>query len=65
MGLCRRYSLMAIVGPQPVVDVEDVIVILVIVSVVVRGFAGFCQHSPWVVCRFISELWVANMIRIH
>ena len=41
---------MAIVGAQPVVDVEDVVVVFVIVTIVVRRLAGFCQHSPWIVC---------------
>ena len=41
---------MTIVGAQPVVDVEDVVVVFVIVSVVVCRLARFCQHPPWVVC---------------
>ena len=65
MGLDLRYSLMTIVGAQPVVDVENVVVVLVIVAIVMRGLAGFCQNSSWVMCRFVSELWVADMIRIN
>lgn len=48
--LYRQHSLMTIIGAQPIVDIEDVVVVFVIVTVVVRGLAGFCQHSPWVVC---------------
>lgn len=65
MGPDREHSLVTIIGAQPVIDVEDVVVVFVIVSVVVRRFAGFCQHSPWVVRRFVSELRIADMIRIH
>ena len=61
----RHYALVTIVCAEPVIDIEDVVIVFVIVSVVVRRLARFCQHSPWVVCGFISELWVANVVCIH
>lgn len=65
MRLDQRNSLVTIVSAQPVIDVENVVVIFVIIPVVVRRFTGFCQYSPWVVCRFVSELRIADMIRVH
>jgi hypothetical protein len=47
--LHRRYSLMTVIGTQPIVDVEDVVVVFVIVTVVVRRLAGFRKNSPWIV----------------
>ena len=46
----RQYSLLAILTTEPVVDIEDVVVVFVIVSIVMNRLARFCQHPPWVVC---------------
>lgn len=55
-------SLVAVLVAQPVVDIKDVIVILVVVSVVVDGLAGLGENPSGIVRRFISELGVADMI---
>jgi hypothetical protein len=50
---------------QPIIDIEDIIIILVIVTLIVRGLARFGQHSTRIMCRFISELRVADVIRFQ
>jgi hypothetical protein len=44
------HALVAILAPQPVVDVEDIVVVLVVIAVVVRGLARLREDAPWVVC---------------
>ena len=44
----KYYPLVTIICAKPIVDIEDVIVVFIIVPVVVRGFARFCQDPPWV-----------------
>jgi hypothetical protein len=51
-------------SPQPIVDIEDIVVVLVVISFVMRRFARFCEYPPWVMCRFILELWVAYAVGI-
>lgn len=53
---------MAFFGTQPVVDVENVIIVLVIVAIVVCGLAWLCKDTPRVVGGFVSELGVADVI---
>ena len=56
---------MPVISAQPVVDIEDIVVILVVVAVVVGRFTRLCEDAPWVVCGFISELGITNMVRVH
>jgi hypothetical protein len=51
-------------SPQPIIDIEDIVIVLVVISFVVRRFARFCEYSPWVMRRFILELWVAYAVGI-
>lgn len=53
---------MALLGAQPVVDVENVIIVLVVVAVVMSGLAGLCEDAAGVVSGFVSELGVADVI---
>ena len=55
---------MSLLSPQPVVDIEDVIVVFVIIPFVVRRLARLCEYSPWVMRRFILELRVAYAVGI-
>lgn len=57
-------ALMTLFCAQPIVDIENVIVILVVIAFVVRRFARFCQHTPGIVSGFVSELRVANVISV-
>jgi hypothetical protein len=50
---------------QPIIDVQDIVVIVVVVALVMSWFAGLCQHSARVVCGFVSELRVAYVIRFE
>lgn len=43
-------ALVAILVPQPVVDVKDVVIIFVVVAVVMGGLAGLCKDAAGVVC---------------
>jgi hypothetical protein len=51
-------------SPQPIIDIEDVVVVLVVISFVVRRFARFCEYPPRVMRRFILELRVAYAVGI-
>ena len=55
---------MSFLSPQPIIDIEDIVVVLIVISFVVRRFARFCEYPPWVMRRFILELWVANAVGI-
>jgi len=53
------------VSTQPVVNVEDIIIILIVKPFIMRRFARFGQHSAWVVSGLVSKLRVTNMIRFQ
>lgn len=50
---------------QPVVDIENVVIVVIIVAFIVSWLTGFCKNAPWIVGAFVSELRVANAIRIE
>ena len=41
---------MAILVPEPIVDIEDIVIILIVIAVIVGWFARFCEDAPWIVC---------------
>jgi hypothetical protein len=49
---------------QPIIDVENVIVILIVVTFIVGGLTRLGEHPPRIVRRFVSELRVADVIRL-
>ena len=53
---------MTIVCPQPIVDVENVIIILVVIPIIVLRLARFGQHTPGVVRRLVSEGRIADAV---
>ena len=55
---------MSIVSSQPVVDVEDVIIVLIVVRIVVHWLARLRQDAAGIVRRFILELRVTDVVRI-
>lgn len=56
-----RHALVPIISSQPIVDVEDVVVIVIVVPVIVGRFARLGKHAPGVMRRLVSERWIANM----
>lgn len=59
-----QHILVSIVSPQPIIDVEDVVIILIIIPVIMCRLAWLGKHAPGVVRRLISKRWVANMERL-
>ena len=55
---------MSFFSPQPVVYVEDVVVVLIIVPFVMRWLARLCEDSPWVMGRLVLELGIAYAVGI-
>ena len=55
---------MPIVRAQPVVDVENIVIILVVIPVVVHRLARLREDAAWVVRRLILELRIANVVGI-
>lgn len=56
---------MTLFRAQPVVDIQDIIVILVVVSVIMRRLARLGEHSPRVRRRLVLELWIRNPICVE
>lgn len=50
---------MPIFAAEEIVDIEDVIVIVIIVTVIMRRLAGLRKNSSRVCGRLIRELWIA------
>ena len=50
--------------PKPVIDVEDVIVVLIIITIIVNGLARLGENSSRIMRRFVFKCRVAYMIRI-
>lgn len=55
---------MSLLSPQPIIDIEDIVVVLVVISFVVRRLARFGEYPPWVMRRFILELGIAYAVGI-
>ena len=57
-------GLVSLLCPQPIIDIKDVVVVLIVIPFVVRRLARFCEYPPWVMRRFILELRVAYAVGI-
>lgn len=57
-------SLMSLLRSEPIVHIQDIIIILVIVPLVMRRLARLSEHPPRVRRRFILELRVRNAVRV-
>ena len=57
-------GLVSFFSPQPVIHIEDVVVVLIVVPFVVRRLARLCEHSSWVMSRLILELGIAYAVGI-
>jgi len=51
-----------LLGPQNVVDVENVIAVFVIVAIVLQALAGLGQHAAGVARRLVLEAGVADAV---
>lgn len=60
----QRNGLVAFPHTQRIIDVENVVMVFVVIAVVVCRLAEFCENAPRSMSDFVSELWVANMIRL-
>ena len=56
---------MTVFSTKPVVDIEDVIVVIIVVAIVVGGLARLCKDATGVVCGLVSELGVADAIGVE
>jgi hypothetical protein len=61
----KIHILVAFVSAQPIVDVQNIVIVVVIVALVVSRLARFCENAPWIVCGFVSKLWIADAICIE
>jgi hypothetical protein len=61
----QNQVLVAVLCTEPVVNVENVVIVLVVISVVVGGLARLCEYAAGVVGRLVSELGVADVVRIE
>ncbi len=55
---------MSFLSSQPIINIEDIVIVLVVVSFVVRWLARFCEYPPWVMRRFVLELGIAYAVGI-
>lgn len=55
---------MSLLRPQPIVHIQDIIIILIIVPVVMRRLARLGEHPPRVRRRFVLELRVRDAVGI-
>lgn len=55
-------ALVTIILSQPVVDIENIVVILIVIAFVVHRLARLGEDAPRVVRRLILELGVADMV---
>lgn len=60
-----QHVLVALFGTQPVIDIQNVVIVIVVVAIIMRGFAGFGQHPTRIMGGFIAELGVAYAIRLN
>lgn len=58
----NEVFVMTLILAQPIINVENVVVIFVIESVVMDRFTRFRQNSSRVVCCFITEGGIANAV---
>lgn len=55
-------SLAAVIWAQPVIDIKNVIIVLIVVPIVVCGLAGLCEHAAGVVGGLISKVRIADVV---
>jgi hypothetical protein len=51
---------MALLIAQPIIHIEDIIVVLVVVPLIVHWLARFGQHTTRVMGGLVAERWVAD-----
>jgi hypothetical protein len=58
----RAHEPVLFFGPEYVVYVEDVVVVLVVKALVVGGLARLCEHAPGVLRALVAEVRVAESV---
>jgi len=61
----NQCLLVPVISTQPVVNVKNIIIVLIVVAIIMSWFAGLCQNPTWVMRRFVSELRITNTKSIH
>ena len=61
----RCYSLVPFLRSQPIIDIKDIIVVLVVEAIVMHRFARLGENASWVMRRFIAELGVADSVGVE
>ena len=56
--------LVALLCAQPIIDIKDIVVVLVVITIVMTWFTRFRQNTPRVVRGFVSEPSVARPVRV-
>ena len=57
-------ALVTIILSQPVVDIENIVIILIVIAFVMRRLTRLREDSAWVARGFITEQRIANVIRV-
>lgn len=60
--IAEIHVLVALLCPKPVVDVQDVVIIFIVITVVVSGLTRLCQHPPRIERSLVAELGITNII---
>lgn len=56
---------MSLIRPQPVIYIENIVVILIVITLIVSRLAGLCQYAAGIVRRFVFELRITDAIRVR
>lgn len=47
---------------QNVVDIENVVTVLVVETIILQALAWLRENSPWITGRFVFEMWIADAV---
>jgi len=51
-----------LLGAQNVIDIQNVVAVFVVVTIILDSLARLCEYSPWIPRRFILESGVTNTV---
>lgn len=60
-----KNALLPFFRTQAIVHIKNVVIVLIIVSIVVNWLAGLSKYPPGVMRCLVSELGVADIIRLR
>jgi hypothetical protein len=61
----RKNALLPFFGAETIVDIKNVVIVLIIVSIIVHGLAGLGKYPPRVMCCLVSKLGIAYIIGLR